>query len=57
LMLGRYLTPENLGEVLARAKHRTKKEIARLVRILDPLDPRRRRSFLRHRPGASSQAQ
>jgi 5-methylcytosine-specific restriction endonuclease McrA len=27
----------NLAEVLARAKHRTKKELARLVRILDPL--------------------
>jgi 5-methylcytosine-specific restriction endonuclease McrA len=37
LMLGRHLTDENLLEVLARAKHRTKKEIARLVRVLDPL--------------------
>ena len=37
LMLGPHLTNENLGEVLTRAKHRTKKEIARLVRILDPL--------------------
>jgi hypothetical protein len=37
LMLGPHLTAENLTEVLARAKHRTKKEIARLVRRLDPL--------------------
>ena len=37
LMLGPHLTAENLREVLARAKHRTKKEIARLVRRLDPL--------------------
>jgi hypothetical protein len=37
LMLGPHLTEENLSEVLARAKHRTKKEIARLVRLLDPL--------------------
>jgi hypothetical protein len=37
LMLGPHLTAENLAEVLARAKHRTKKEIARLVRQLDPL--------------------
>jgi hypothetical protein len=37
LMLGPHLTQENLGEVLLRAKHRTKKEIARLVRQLDPL--------------------
>ncbi len=37
LMLGPHLTNENLIEVLARAKHRTKKEIARLVRLLDPL--------------------
>jgi hypothetical protein len=29
-MLGPHLTAENLTEVLARAKHRTKKEIARL---------------------------
>jgi hypothetical protein len=36
-MLGPLLTPDNLGEVLARAKHRTKKEIASLVRQLDPL--------------------
>jgi 5-methylcytosine-specific restriction endonuclease McrA len=37
LMLGPLLTPDNLGEVLARAKHRTKKELVRLVRSLDPL--------------------
>jgi 5-methylcytosine-specific restriction endonuclease McrA len=37
LMLGPHLTCENLVEVLARAKHRTKKEIAGLVRLLDPL--------------------
>jgi hypothetical protein len=37
LMLGPHLTPHNLLEVLAFAKHRTKKEIARLVRRLDPL--------------------
>jgi hypothetical protein len=37
LMLGPHLTEENLPEVLLRAKHRTKKEIARLVRQLDPL--------------------
>jgi hypothetical protein len=37
LMLGPHLTEQNLSEVLRRAKHRTKKEIARLVRQLDPL--------------------
>jgi hypothetical protein len=37
LMLGPHLTRENHADVLARAKHRTKKEIAKLVRILDPL--------------------
>ena len=37
LLLGPDLTAENLTEVLARAKHRTKKEVARLVRQLDPL--------------------
>jgi hypothetical protein len=37
LMLGPHLTEENLNEVLLRAKYRTKKEIARLVRQLDPL--------------------
>jgi hypothetical protein len=39
LMLGPHLTRENHREVLARAKHRTKKEIAKLVRVLDPLPP------------------
>ena len=37
LMLGPHLTPENLMDVLARAKHRTKREIAQLVRELDPM--------------------
>src|SRR5262245_46251722 len=37
LMLGPHFTAENIAGVLTRAKHRTKKEIARLVRILDPL--------------------
>src|SRR5687768_11147446 len=37
LMLGPHLAPDNLVEVLALAKHRTKKELARLVRSLDPL--------------------
>jgi hypothetical protein len=37
LMLGPHLTEANLTEVLARAKHRTKRELARLVRVLDPL--------------------
>jgi hypothetical protein len=37
LMLGPHLTETNLLEVLARAKHRTKRELARLVRLLDPL--------------------
>src|SRR5688500_311977 len=37
LMLGPHLTPHNLVVVLALAKHRTKKELARLVRSLDPL--------------------
>ena len=37
LMLGPHLTEVNLVEVLARAKHRTKRELARLVRLLDPL--------------------
>jgi hypothetical protein len=39
LMLGPHLTEANLTEVLARAKHRTKREVARLVRALDPLPP------------------
>jgi hypothetical protein len=37
LMLGPHLTPENHVEVLQRAKFRTKKELARLVRELNPL--------------------
>lgn len=37
IMLGPHLTDSNLTEVLARAKHRTKRELARLVRVLDPL--------------------
>jgi hypothetical protein len=36
-MLGPHLDESNVIEVLARAKHRTKKEIARLIRLLDPL--------------------
>jgi hypothetical protein len=39
LMLGPHLTEANLAEVMARAKHRTKREITRLVRVLDPLPP------------------
>jgi hypothetical protein len=39
LMLGPHFTEANLTEVLARAKHRTKRELARLVRVLDPLPP------------------
>jgi hypothetical protein len=37
LVLGPHFTEANLTEVLARAKHRTKRELARLVRVLDPL--------------------
>jgi 5-methylcytosine-specific restriction endonuclease McrA len=37
LLLGPHLTEENHRELLARAKHRTKKEIQRLVRRLNPL--------------------
>ncbi len=37
LLLGPHLTEENLADVLARAKHRTKRELAKLVRELDPL--------------------
>ncbi len=37
LLLGPHLTDDNCSEVLARAKHRTKREIAKLVRELDPL--------------------
>jgi hypothetical protein len=37
LLLGPHLTQENHRDVLARAKHRTKTEIERLVRRLNPL--------------------
>src|SRR5882762_4876901 len=37
LMLGPHLTPENHVGVLGRAKFRTKKELAKLVRDLNPL--------------------
>ena len=37
LLLGPHLTEENHVQVLARAKYRTKTEIQRLVRMLDPL--------------------
>ena len=37
LMIAPHLTPENQVEVLGRAKFRTKKELAKLVRELDPL--------------------
>jgi hypothetical protein len=36
-MLGPHLTPENHLDVLGRAKHRTKKELGKLLRALDPL--------------------
>jgi 5-methylcytosine-specific restriction endonuclease McrA len=37
LMLGPHLTDGNVASVLARAKHRTKRELAAVVRVLDPL--------------------
>ncbi len=37
LMIAPHLTPSNQHDVLARARHRTKKELAKLVRELDPL--------------------
>jgi hypothetical protein len=37
LLLGPHLTDDNLADVLARARHRTKREIQKLVRMLDPL--------------------
>jgi hypothetical protein len=37
LLIAPHLTTANQHEVLARAKHRTKKELAKLVRELDPL--------------------
>jgi hypothetical protein len=42
LMLGPHLTESNLAEVLARAKHRTKRELARLVRVSTRPATRRR---------------
>ena len=39
LMIGPHLTPENQLEVLGRAKFRTKKELGKLVRELNPLPP------------------
>jgi hypothetical protein len=64
LMLGPLLTPDNLGEVLARAKHRTKKEIApwsgsstrcpASLHVSSPSAPRLRRSSVRRQPGANS---
>lgn len=37
LMIAPHLTPENQLEVLGRARFRTKKELAKLIRELDPL--------------------
>ena len=37
LMIGPHLTPQNHLEVLGRAKFRTKKELAKLIRELNPL--------------------
>ena len=37
LLLGPHLTQTNVVEVLPHARHRTKREIAQLVRVLDPL--------------------
>jgi hypothetical protein len=37
LMIGPHLTPENCAEVLGRAKFRTKKELGKLLRELNPL--------------------
>src|SRR6478752_4607685 len=37
LMIGPHLTPTNQSEVLGRAKFRTKKELAKLIRELNPL--------------------
>jgi hypothetical protein len=64
LMLGPHLTEENIAELLVRAKHRTKRELARLVRALDPLPavparieplgPRRRGSYRARLRGQSS---
>jgi hypothetical protein len=37
LMIGPHMTPENQAEVLGRARFRTKKELAKLIRELNPL--------------------
>jgi 5-methylcytosine-specific restriction endonuclease McrA len=37
LMIGPHLTPENQAEVLGRSRFRTKKELAKLIRELNPL--------------------
>jgi hypothetical protein len=37
LMIGPHLTPDNHREVIGRAKFRTKKELAKLVRERNPL--------------------
>jgi hypothetical protein len=37
LMIGPHLTPENHSEVIGRARYRTKKELAKLMRELNPL--------------------
>jgi len=37
LMIGPHLTPENQAEALGRARFRTKKELAKLIRELHPL--------------------
>jgi len=37
LMIGPHLTPDNQAEVLGRARFRTKKELAKLIRELHPL--------------------
>src|SRR5688572_4416003 len=54
LLLGPHLTRENFSDVMARAEHRTKKELTKLVRILDPLPdvPARIEVLGSARPGA-----
>jgi hypothetical protein len=49
LMLGPHLTPENHLDVLGRAKHRTKKELGKLLRALDPLPDLRAQRLLTDR--------
>jgi hypothetical protein len=58
LMLGPHLTAANCQEVLARAKHRTKKELATLVRELDLYQTSRHasRRWARHRKRAARSA-